>query len=110
MSAYQRNKGARWERQIVNDCKEHGIQATRTAPLQTDGQSLPDVTATPLWIEAKVGAQPPIVRGLKQSQETCPPTHIPCCVAKKDTEQPTITMLWGDFLELLQEWRERGER
>jgi len=110
MGKMQRTKGATWERRIVNDLKEHHIGATRTAPLQTDGHPVPDVQATPLWIEAKVGKQPPIILGLQQALATCPATHIACCVAKKDRQAPTITMLWDDFLELFQEWKERGER
>ncbi len=110
MGASQRRKGANWERQVVNDLVAHGFEARRTAPLQTNGADVPDVMARPLWVECKVGARPPIVKGLEQARETMPPRAgwLPCCVAKQDRQRPTVTLLWDDFLDLLQEWRERG--
>jgi len=108
MSKNQRRKGAQWERDIVIALKAHGFDATRTAPMQTDGLPYPDVTASPLWIEAKCGAQPPIIRGLAQAESNMPAEAgwIAVCVAKSDRRPPTVTMRWSDFLDLLREWAE----
>lgn len=57
MSKHQRDKGARFEREVVNALRDAGIDAMRTAPLQTYlANDMPDIKAGDITIECKARA------------------------------------------------------
>ncbi len=110
-----RAKGAQWERDVVlrfrpifADAERLGWQQRK---VKGDGTPMPDVRAGHLWIECKVGARPPIVKGLAQAIEDMPKGQgiVPVCVAKQDRQAPTVTLLLADFVDMMKEWKERGQ-
>ena len=100
MTAYQRNKGARWEREVARRFREAmpGADVTRNRQAaEYDG--LPDVSAPGFAIECKVGANPPWRKGLRQAVEAAAEIRIagncdciPICVAKTDRRRPVVYM------------------
>ena len=113
MGAYQRNKGARWERSVVNLLRDAGWEAQRTSPLQAGGVGS-DVTANKgrmrgesfiaqwLAIECKVGQKISYLKALRQAEGDAAEGFTPCVVAKVDRTEPTITMRLADFLALVE--------
>ena len=55
MGAYERRKGASFEREIVNELKPIFPRARRGLGQARDGGEIPDVNGTPFWIECKRG-------------------------------------------------------
>jgi len=84
MGAMSRRKGATWERRVVNDLKARGLDAKRTAQLQTYATNdAPDVSLPGWFIECKVGKQPSPRAALRQALGACPDDgRIPVAVIK----------------------------
>ena len=115
MPRKEREKGKRGERWAVNEFKKHGFDAIRRgwhqcyASPSDDGADPPDVSAPPFVCEVKNQKKANIRAALKQAQKSAGPGDIPIAVVR-DTDKPaTVTMLFSDFLDFAQEWRERGE-
>ena len=89
MGKYQREKGARFERDIANVLK------------QVFG---PNVDCPEIWEECKVGKRPNIKAALEQAEEASSTNGSDKkCVAicKWDREPATATMRLTDFVEIL---------
>lgn len=110
MGASQRTKGAAFERRIVNEFRLIFEDAARTAPLQTGGLGH-DVVAGPFRIECKHQIQPRVFRALEQAESNCASGYIAIAVCQRHNDRggPTVTLRLKDFLDLVKEWKERGE-
>tara|TARA_Y100001938_G_scaffold126284_1_gene178085 strand:- start:373 stop:696 length:324 start_codon:yes stop_codon:yes gene_type:complete len=96
-----RSKGARWEREVSRTFSEaFGVDAHR-GDQRRKGSDAPDVDwrGCPWWIEAKVGQRPNIQKAVHQSLEATDGRTI-VVVSKKDREEPLVTMLMSDWIEL----------
>lgn len=102
MSAYQRNKGARFERLVASTMAEAtGLDIHRTGGQSRKGTDAPDVEAPGVWLECKVGARPSPVKAMEQGEKASDgrPAVAAC---KRDRYPATATMrlrtacvLWG---------------
>ena len=109
MSAYQRKKGHNYEREVARQLREIFPQARRGLQYQ-DGEGCPDVTnAGPFHVECKRGKLPNPRAALKQATDDAGKGMIPLCVIKDDRCEPFAVMRWADLLDLVSEWKERGE-
>ena len=121
MPRKEREKGKRGERWVVNEFKAHGFAAERRGWMQaarskegwvsliSDAPS--DVDAPPFYVEVKNQKQANIRGALRQVLADCPEGGglIPIAVIKDTGKEATVTMLFSDFLDFAEEWRERGE-
>jgi len=83
-------------------------EAARTGWRQVE-ESVPDVLAGPLWCECKVGRRTYPQAALAQAAANCMPGRWPAAICKDDRTRPTATMYLDDLLDLLGEWKERGQ-
>ena len=102
MGRMQRDKGARYELELVNDCKARGVPARRTAQMQSQqGAGEADIEAWPGWhIEAKRQERVQMLAWCKQA-EAAAGGSTPVVVWRTNGEPSRVTLLWTDFLELM---------
>tara|TARA_Y100000310_G_scaffold24676_2_gene23698 strand:- start:3510 stop:3866 length:357 start_codon:yes stop_codon:yes gene_type:complete len=105
MGKAQREKGARFEREVANILKEvFGPRTIRSSGQCFSGDTRADVDCPELWVECKVGLRPNIKGALKQAEEASALAQTDkMCVAvcKWDREKPIISMRLDDFVEIL---------
>ena len=105
MGKYQREKGARFEREIANVLKEvFGPKTIRSSGQCFSGDTRADVDCPSIWVECKVGKRPNIKAALEQAEEASSSNDSgKKCVAicKWDREPATATMRLTDFVEIL---------
>ena len=105
MGKAQREKGARFEREVANILKEvFGPRTIRSSGQCFSGDTRADVDCPELWVECKVGKRPNIKGALEQAEEAralSGSSKICIAVCKWDREKPTITMRLEDFVEIL---------
>ncbi len=103
MGRSQRDKGARWERELAKrldaalpvTCKRSGFTQSQ------DAHGAPDVdTGGVFWVEAKVGARPPVWPALEQAKEGAPEGVLPVACIKRDRTVPIVVMELDDWLQL----------
>ena len=104
----QRDKGARFEREIARRFSDAlpGCDAKRGLQTRGGAAEVPDVQAGPFAIECKVGKKPPVRTALNTAVEHCPRWHYPIAVIKEDRRQPFAVLPLEDLLEILGEWWE----
>lgn len=110
MSKSQRTKGHSWEREVARRFREIGFSEAKRG-LQTRGGAAecPDVHAGPFDVECKVGKRPPIRQALDTATEHARRGQIGIAVIKEDRKPPFVVIGLDDFLDLVQEWKQRGE-
>ena len=105
MGKYQRDKGARFEREIANVLKEvFGPKTIRSSGQCFSGDTRADVDCPNIWVECKVGKRPNIKAALEQAEEAKASSGSDkTCVAvcKWDRQLPTATLRLDDFIEIL---------
>lgn len=108
----QRRKGSRGElevrdawRKVFGDGVKRGIGQAQ------DGSNQADVVGTgPFWVESKLGKRTNVKAALRQAIEACGDRPVwPVAVCRDDNDEATVTMLQEDFLDLVAEWKARGE-
>ena len=114
-----RRKGHNWEREVARMFRE-AMPGTPTFRgfQHRGGSEAADVENPFFHIECKVGKKQNPRAALKQAVDDCKPTSGKYAVAviKDDQEQPGVpantfvVMPFPEFLELVHEWYERGER
>jgi hypothetical protein len=98
-----RRKGHDWERDVAELLRPIWPNAKRGLG-QAREASVCDVEGTPCWIECKVGAQVSIMAAMKQALhdgKKANDNRIPLVIAKRDREEPIVTMQLGAFLHLI---------
>jgi len=100
MSRKERDKGARWERQLANDLHATWNDARRGIGQARSGGDVPDVDGTPFWIEAKHRKRQPALAALQQATDATD-GRPPVAIIKIDREQPFVAMWLSDWLEIV---------
>ena len=101
MGKSQRDKGARFERQIANDLKALGYDASRGH--QSNGGSAlePDVRGIPgVHIECKAVERLNLRSAMEQSERDAGDDEVPIVVHKQNRKEVLVTMRWSDFQEI----------
>lgn len=99
MGRMQREKGARYERQIAAALTAAGYQCRRTC--QKDGRIEADVIGLPgIHIEAKHQEQMRLYDWMEQSKRDAQPGEIPVVMHRKNRAGTLVTMELDDWLVL----------
>lgn len=107
--AYNRKKGADFERELVHLFRDVMPGAPVKRGLQVRGAEQADVDCPVFWIEAKRMKRPNIRAAHKQAIRDCPSGRIPVAITRANREDALVTMGLDDFLDFIKEWWERGE-
>ena len=109
MSKYQRDKGARGERQTAKELGESFPHLTVRRGFQARGPEMPDITGVPgLHIEVKTGKLPNPRAALAQARrDKCDDVTYPVAVIRDDRCKPFVVMDWADFRRILEPWLKR---
>jgi len=109
---YNRIKGHTFEREVAKLFGEALSDLTIKRSIQYRGSATDgaDVIADPFWIECKRQKKPRIVAALEQSEKDCPEGFIALAVTKANRDEAVVSIRLPDFLELVSEWRVRGEQ
>lgn len=100
--AYNRQKGAQFERELVHEFRKvfPGEDVKRGLQYRS-GVECPDVECPLLWIEAKRMARPNIRAAYKQAADACPAGRWPIAITKANRDETLVTMSLEDFKEML---------
>lgn len=115
MGRMQRDKGQRWERVVARRLREAlpGCEDEIKRGWQSRGGRYdPDVVNPFFWVECKHHKHVDIKAALSQAITDCPDDSamIPIAVTKDDRKAPLVTMRFDDWLDLVGEWYERGQK
>ena len=106
MGKYQRDKGARFEREIANQLKlVFGPRTKRSSGQCFSGDTRADVDCPKIWVECKVGKKPNIKTALEQAEEARDSngsTKLCVAVCKWDRQETFATMRLSEFLQILE--------
>jgi hypothetical protein len=78
--------------------------------LQCRGEEVADVDCPVFWVEAKRGKKPNVRAALCQAMNAAPKGRIPLAVIRDDRAEAFVVLSLDDFLDLVSEWWERGQR
>ena len=103
--AYNRKKGADFERELVHvfrkifdaDDVKRGLQ-------YRSGQECPDVEMPIFWPECKRMKRPNIRAAYQQATDACPEHRVALAITKANREETLVTMSLDDFIEIVSEW------
>jgi len=100
--AYNRQKGAQFERELVHEFRKvfPGEDVKRGLQYRS-GVECPDVECPLLWIEAKRMARPNIRAAYKQATDACPAGRWPIAITKANRDETLVTMSLEDFKDLV---------
>lgn len=103
--AYNRKKGADFERELVHVFRKIFDDEDVKRGLQyRSGVEIPDVECPIFWIEAKRMKRPNIRAALQQACDACPEHRIPLAITKANRDDTLVTLKLDDFVEMCQEW------
>lgn len=101
MSAYQRTKGATFERDVANDLTERlGRVVRRNIGQARDGGD--DITVPPFRIECKARARIAVYDFMEQCKAACAAGEKPVVVMKGDRREWLVLMRYEDAVKLMQ--------
>lgn len=109
MGRLSRQKGASFERWVAEQFRAAGFSGAKRGLSQSrDGAECPDVVGVPwLWIETKHRKSISLPAAMQQAavalESSDSRAGAVLVVAKWDRQEPTATMYFGDFLDLLGE-------
>ncbi len=108
---HSRRKGADFEREIARRFRKvmPGADIRRGIQFRS-GAEAPDVEMPCFWPELKHRNKTNIRGALRQATEACPPGKWPIAVCKDNYAAPTVTLLFEDFLEIVEQWWAAQER
>ena len=112
MAKISRDRGARFEREVVSLCNDYGYPAFRTAQHKGKTGKAADVEGVPgLHIEAKrrrsIGAYEWVHQAVEEASAEGK-GNIPVVFCRADGERMLAVMLADDFMQFYREW-EAGE-
>ncbi len=103
MGKSQRDKGARWEREVASRLRQiYGDKQVRRSR-QAEGALDSDVVCPDWWVECGHGKRMNAQQKLAQAVRDCALSgqrKIPVAVVKVDRQQPVVCMLMEDWLEI----------
>ena len=99
MGKMQRDKGARFERELASALKEYGYDCRRTC--QKDGKVEADVIGLPgVHIEAKHQEQMRLYDWMAQAEKDALPGEIPAVFHRMNRAETLVTVPFWAFMEL----------
>ena len=105
MGKQQRDKGARFEREVANILKPvFGPRTIRSSGQCFSGDTRADVDCPKLWVECKVGKRPNMKAALEQAEDAKKnndSNKICVAVCKWDRDTPIASLRMADFIEIL---------
>ena len=105
MSKAQRTKGATFEREVVNDLKEIGIDCGRNLDQWRDGGG--DIEIEAWMIECKRRARISVYEWMDQCGAAALKAHKkPMVVCRADRKETLVIMRWEDMLSILAQSRD----
>ena len=110
MSKSQRVKGRRWEQLVAADHRAIFGEGVRRGWQAREGADQCDVEGTPFHIEASHQVLVPLRAKLRQALADVKPGRIPVVVAKDDRSVPLVLLRYSDWLDMVREWHERGQK
>lgn len=102
----RRRKGHQWERDVARRFREVFRNYSVRRGVQSRDPEVADVDIPAFWCECKVGAKPNPRNALAQAIRDARKGKMPIAVIKDNRKDPTVYMLFDDFLELVGEWWE----
>jgi len=111
MSRFEREKGKRGEREVAALLREIFPTAKRGWQSR-NGSDAPDVDGTPFWIEVKRHKRAkmrPAIRQAIQDVAIAGDKRPPVAFTRSDGEDWFVAMRGEDWLDLVEEWKERRE-
>ena len=105
MGKLSRDKGKRFEREIVQELAPLFGRLVRRGWQSGGGMYAGDVEGTPFRLECKHQQRPRLFAALEQVERDAAKAgdSRPCLViARRDREKPVVTMRLADFLEIIQ--------
>ena len=100
MSKYQRDKGARFEREICNEIESiTGFPARRNLTQTRDGGY--DIAFGKFRLECKARKSLSVYAFIEQCEAACSPSNVPVVICKADRKEPLVLMRFKDALPLL---------
>ena len=102
--AYNRKKGADFERELVHRFRDVMPGAPVKRGLQCRGAEMADVDMPVFWPEAKRMKRPNIRKAYEQATGDCPKGKIPIAITRANREKALVTMSLDDFLDFIEEW------
>lgn len=111
MGRMSRRKGHDWEREVATRFREvFGHDEVRRGLQSRSGEEVPDVEVPCFWVECKRERRTNPKAALLQAAAATPKGRMPIAICKDDRQEPTVTLLFDDFLELVGEWWRLGHR
>ncbi len=116
MGKLSRQKGAANERRLAKKFADampgHNVRRGLQYQNRFGGEKVPDVECPIFWVEAKVGKRPNPRAAMKQAREDAIKGKIPIAVIRDDGAPNDEFVCIGltDFLDIIEEWFERGEQ
>ena len=108
--AYNRKKGADFERELVHQFRNVMPGAPVKRGLQCRGAEMADVDMPVFWPEAKRMKRPNIRKAYEQAVGDCPKGKIPLAITRANHDQALVTMSLDDFLDFVGEWWESRDK
>lgn len=107
----QRDKGHRFEREVARQLRQIFSGTARNIQSR-DGSSVADVDNGVFVVECKHQLKPNIRAALQQAEQASRPGvwTIAVCKFERDRRGPIVAMRLDEFLQLVGEWKQRGER
>lgn len=104
----QRDKGARFERQVANLFKDYGYNAFRTAQFEGKSGNCADVEGVPgIHIECKHVERMTLYDWIAQAvrdTEASRKNDKPVVIHKQNNKPILVSMRFDDWIELYREW------
>jgi hypothetical protein len=92
MGKSQRDKGARWEREVAKAMTAVGLEAKRGLVQARSASEGADVECAGWWPECKHWKEPATLRALEQAEEASRGSGLrPVAICKADRRTPTAT-------------------
>jgi len=102
MSKYQRQKGARGEREVASLWKEIGFPFARRKLSQYQEKSGVDLENTePFIVQCKVGKSIHLWKALKEIEENRKKSELPIVMFKRDRDEWIVLMRFSTFKHIL---------
>lgn len=112
MSAMQRSKGARFEREVARQLSnDFGVEVGRKLGQARDSGN--DIDLPPLRIECKRYASIAVYKWMEQCEKGLDEDVIPTVIARADNKKPIVIMRYEDWVEMARHavlWKQNDER
>lgn len=112
MAKISRDRGRRFEQEVVNLFKDWGHNAFRTAQHMGKTGQAPDVKVYGLHVECKRRRSLAVMEFYHQAERDARAEgkgNIPTVIMRADNEPPMVLLHFEDFIQLYNEWHSHKE-